>query len=205
MADTPIQPASGSLAANGIALALALSLVITPVAGSLSATATAGVVSQATSTAITPTVGSVTLAGVAPGFSKPTVTAMVPTVGAVALSGVASTLAQAIGAVSNFDSVDQGIVTWSGIANGQVGTRVPPAPAYGKVSLQVTGTFGSGGSIKLEGSNDGINWAALSPAALTGAGFFAALGANEKPRYLRPNCTAGDSTTALTVVAWFSS
>jgi hypothetical protein len=203
MSDTPISPPSGSVAAAGVALAMALSFAIVPLAGGVSVSNGAPVVTQQTSTAIAPTVGAVALAGVAPTFAKPTVTAMVPTVGALALAGVASTVAQASGAVTSFDGLEQGLVTWSGIGNGQLGTGVPFRS--GKVSLQVSGTFGSGGSIKLQGSNDLVNWADLTPTALTSAGFFAALGANEKPRAIRPNCTAGDTTTALTVVGWFSS
>ena len=217
MSDTPIQPSSGSVTAAGVASTLAflmaplvgtLSLVgVAPtnaismgtLTGTSSFVGAAPVLTSGTAKVITPTVGSITLAGVASTVAKPTVTAMTPTVGAVTFAGVASTLAQAIGQVM---SADGGLSVWTGIGNGQVGTYAPFRS--NKVSLQVTGTFGSGGSIKLQGSNDLVNWNDLSPAALTSAGFFAALGANEKPRAIRPNCTAGDATTALNVVGWFS-
>jgi hypothetical protein len=39
---------------------------------------------------------------------------------------------------------------------------------------------------------------------LTAAGFFAALGIMEHPRFIRPNVTAGDGTTSLTVTGYFS-
>jgi hypothetical protein len=204
MSDTPMQPAAATLSAIGIASALAISLVITPVAGALSLGTGTPALTSATSTVITPTVGAVTLGGVAPTFTKPTVSGFTPTVGSITLAGVASTVAQAIGAVTSFEQIGQSTVVWAGIGNGQAGTFAPKTPGYGKVFVQVTGTFGSGGSIELDGSNDGFNWVKLSSAALTSAGFFAALGANEKPKYIRPNCTAGDATTSLNITAWFS-
>jgi len=157
-----------------------------------------------TVTAITPTVGAVTAAGVAPTVSKPTVTAMVPTVGAIAVAGVASTVAQSIGPVVSVGvPFESATITWPSMPNGLAGSIHPPM-RYRTASFQVFGVFGAGGSIKLQGSNDGANWADLTPTALTGAGWFAALGASERPKYIRPNCTAGDATTALTVVGWFS-
>lgn len=203
MSDTPISPGAGSLTATGVVAAMAMSLTFVPQVGGVSLAGAAPGFTSGTATVITPSVGATTLAGVASTIAKPTVTGMTPTVGAVTMAGVASTVAQASGAVANFDGLDQGLCVWSGIGNGQVGTFVPFRS--GKVSLQVTGTFGSGGSIKLQGSNDLINWWDLTPTALTSAGGFAALGANEKPRAIRPSCTAGDATTNLTVTAWFSS
>lgn len=65
--------------------------------------------------------------------------------------------------------------------------------------VQVTGTWGAGGSISVEGSNDGSNWATLNNAQGTAA----TLTANgikqivEVPRYARVRVTAGDGTTNL--------
>lgn len=92
-------------------------------------------------------------------------------------------------------------VTWAAITNGSQGDAA--GGPYVTASFQATGTFGAGGSIRMEGSNDGTNWFALSPTALTAAGIFAALGAAEHPRFIRPNVTAGDGTTAITVVGFF--
>lgn len=203
MSDTSISPPSGSVTAAGVAAAMAMSLVIAPTAGAWSVSGAAPGFTSGTATVITPSVGAATLAGVASTISKPTVTGMTPSAGATTLAGVASTVSQQIGVVATLDGLEQGLAVWTGIGNGQVGTLVPFRS--GKVSLQVTGTFGSGGSIKLQGSNDLINWWDLTPTALTSAGGFAALGANEKPRAIRPSCTAGDTTTNLTVTAWFSS
>lgn len=98
--------------------------------------------------------------------------------------------------------VDGLAVTWTGIQNGSQGDAAGGPYAYFMAS--VSGTFGVGGSISLQGSVDGVNWFNLSPPALTAAGMFAALGAAEHPRYIRPNVTAGDGTTSLTVVGFFS-
>lgn len=87
---------------------------------------------------------------------------------------------------------------WSAVPNGNQGAgwRLPP---FRTAFFEATGTFGAGGSVQLEGSNDGTNYFKLSPAALTAAGVFAALANNEYPMFIRPNVTAGDGTTAITV------
>lgn len=155
-------------------------------------------------TPISPGAGAAALTGNTATNTPGTVTQRTPTVGACALAGVAATLALAVGPyIATEVQGESATVTWPGIVNGQVGVQQPRL-GYRAVSVAVAGVFGSGGSIKLEGSNDGTNWFALSPAALTGAGFFAALGAAERPKFVRPNCSAGDTTTSLTITAWFS-
>lgn len=99
-------------------------------------------------------------------------------------------------------SLDGDVVTWAAIPNGNQGDAA--GGPYRSASFQASGTFGSGGSVKLEGSNDGSTWADLSSAARTTAGFFAALGAGEHPRFIRPNVTAGDGTTAITVTGFLA-
>lgn len=73
----------------------------------------------------------------------------------------------------------------------------------GGVTFQVSGTWGAGGALVIEGSNDGTNYFTLTDqanAALT-------LSANalktvrDTPLYIRPRVTGGDGTTSLTVVA----
>lgn len=92
------------------------------------------------------------------------------------------------------------VCTWAAIPNGNNGDAAggPYVTAY----FIVFGTFGVGGSVSLQGSNDGVNWQNLSPAALTAAGAFI-LGLTEHPKFIRPIVTAGDGTTALTVVGFF--
>lgn len=75
-------------------------------------------------------------------------------------------------------------------------------PPFRTAFFQAFGTWGVGGSVQLEGSNDGNHWAKLSPAALTADGVFAPLGNNEVPKYIRPHVTAGDGTTSLTVIGF---
>jgi hypothetical protein len=90
--------------------------------------------------------------------------------------------------------------TWNNIPNGNQGSGWQMRPSYRTAWFTATGTFGADGSVQLEGSNDGANWFKLSPAALTAAGSFAALGVTEVPKYIRPNVTAGDGTTSITVI-----
>lgn len=73
---------------------------------------------------------------------------------------------------------------------------------YADKTFQVFGTLGAGGSVLIEGSNDGVVWAPLSNRQGT-AMAFAAIGFNtsqDRPVYVRPRVTAGDGTTSLTVI-----
>ena len=73
-------------------------------------------------------------------------------------------------------------------------------------TVQVLGTFGAAGSINIEGSNDGgTTWGILNdsrgkgnPLTFTAAAPPAVI--NENPELIRANVTAGDGTTALTVI-----
>jgi hypothetical protein len=90
------------------------------------------------------------------------------------------------------------LVTWTGLLNGDTGQPME-MPDYGDLTVTVEGTFSTGGSITLEGSNNGTNYYALTDGqgnaiTKTTAGIEAII---ETPRYIRPNVTAGDGTTAL--------
>lgn len=66
--------------------------------------------------------------------------------------------------------------------------------------IQFHGTFGVGGTIKLQGSNDGTNWYDLADAqgnaiSKTAAGIEQVL---EMTQFVRPYVSAGDGTTSLT-------
>ena len=72
---------------------------------------------------------------------------------------------------------------------------------YADRCVQVAGTFGTGGSVTIEGSNDGTNFVVLTDPqgnalTVTAARIEQIL---ELPRYVRPRVTAGDGTTSLTV------
>lgn len=92
------------------------------------------------------------------------------------------------------------IFTWSGLANLDDGDPVAMS-AYSDRSVQVTGTFGVGGNCRIQGSNDGVNWAVLTDPQgndlnITSAKIEAVL---EVTRLIRPLITAGDGTTNLAV------
>jgi hypothetical protein len=106
------------------------------------------------------------------------------------------TFTKVIGPTGGIDAV---VATWGPMANGDTGSPLK-RPDLVDRSLQVTGTFGAGGSVAVEGSNDGVNFYALSnpqgtTIAVTAAGI---VQIEEATVYVRPHVTAGDGTTSLT-------
>lgn len=94
------------------------------------------------------------------------------------------------------------VATWSGLLNGDVGNAFEFTD-WADRTVQVSGTFGAGGNVLIEGSNDGTNWNTLTDA--TGAALGTITTATlkqltEAPRFARPRVSAGDGTTNLTVV-----
>lgn len=107
-------------------------------------------------------------------------------------------------------------IHWSGLAYDSggaatVGTPYEWTPGVNRC-VQVVGTFGSGGHVKMQGSN--LESPSTTEAAATLHDWFlltdplgntidlTANGAKEiteTPRWVRPVCTAGDGTTALDV------
>lgn len=73
----------------------------------------------------------------------------------------------------------------------------------GGVTFQVTGTWGAGGALVIEGSNDGSTFFTLTDQANAAL----SLSANglktvrDTPMFIRPRVTGGDGTTSLTVIA----
>ena len=92
------------------------------------------------------------------------------------------------------------VCTWTPLANGDDGTPFEN-PGSSDRSVQITGTFGVGGTISLQGSNDGTNWAILTDPQGNALTFTAAKieAVSELTRYIRPLVSAGDGTTSLTV------
>jgi hypothetical protein len=95
------------------------------------------------------------------------------------------------------------VAQWSGLLNGDDGAPIE-LDQYGDISAQVTGTFGTGGSVAIEGSNDTTNFVGLKDPsntliAFTAAGIKSVL---EKTRQVKPHCTAGDGTTTLVVTMY---
>lgn len=82
----------------------------------------------------------------------------------------------------------------TGSAVGGMGAR--------QLTVHAFGTWGAGGNVNIEGSNDGTNWDVIDDEGGTpiafGANGFAALPVS--PRFVRPFVTAGDGTTDVDVV-----
>lgn len=98
-------------------------------------------------------------------------------------------------------------VEWSAIANAGDGTPINVAD-YDDISFQAYGTFGAGGSISLEGSNDltaPTNFYILTARGGTAAATMTAAGLksiNENPLWIKPAVTAGDGTTAIDCIVF---
>lgn len=111
-------------------------------------------------------------------------------------------MAERAGVMANVNRTwsDSFTITWSGLLNGDTGTGVLIPYSEG-MCFQVAGTFGSGGSVTLKGSNDGTNYIALTdPQGNAITKTSAAIEqVEEKPLYIRPEVTAGDGTTDLVV------
>ena len=91
-------------------------------------------------------------------------------------------------------------VQWAGLANSNLGAPVDLVEFTDR-SVQVEGTFGSGGTVAIQGSNDGTNFETLRDPSSTSLSLQAAglHGILEMTGLIRPNVTAGDTSTALTV------
>lgn len=92
------------------------------------------------------------------------------------------------------------IARWANAANGDT-CNAQAAAQYTDKSVQVFGTFGAGGQVSVEGSNDGDNWATLSdpqgnPRLFTSAKIEMV---SEATHFIRPVVT-GDGSTSLTVL-----
>lgn len=91
--------------------------------------------------------------------------------------------------------------SYAAMANGDTGTPIPWVQ-WADRSVQVTGTFGAGGNLRWEGSNDGgTTYATLTDPQGNALDFTAAKieQITEIVELARPRVTAGDGTTSLTV------
>jgi len=94
------------------------------------------------------------------------------------------------------------IRVWANMANGDEGDPII-LTKYNDRTIQVSGDFGVGGTLALEGSNDGTTWLAMrdvfnAPVTATAAKLITL---TEVPVYVRPRVTAGNGATSLTVTA----
>lgn len=89
---------------------------------------------------------------------------------------------------------------WDNLLNGDTGSPQSGASLPDK-NVQVSGTFGAGGSVNIRGSNDDVSYFTLTDPQ-GNALVFTAAGMEqiaENPRYISPEVTAGDGSTDLTV------
>jgi hypothetical protein len=91
------------------------------------------------------------------------------------------------------------LTQWTGLANGDSGAPLQ-MPDCSDRSIQIGGTFGAGGSLQIEGSNDGTNYIVLTDPQGNALTFTTARleAVSEATAYIRPRVTAGDGTTLLT-------
>lgn len=92
------------------------------------------------------------------------------------------------------------VVQWEEMANGDTGAPVK-FPQHADRTIQVTGTFGAGGNLRWQGSNDESNYATLTDPQGNALDITTAKieAVTELTLAARPNVTAGDGTTSLTV------
>jgi len=95
-------------------------------------------------------------------------------------------------------------VVWGPMVNGDVGIGATLV-AHADRSFQFEGTFGAGGAVLVEGSNDLANWRTLNdpqgtPLSITSP---AIKQITEVVRSIRPRIVAGDGTTEITVSCLF--
>lgn len=92
------------------------------------------------------------------------------------------------------------VISWTPLANGDSGAAIT-MPGSADRAVQITGTFGAGGTVVIEGTIDGTNYVTLTdPQGNAISKTAAAIEAiSEIVSQIRPRVTAGDGTTALTV------
>lgn len=94
------------------------------------------------------------------------------------------------------------VAQWAGLTQATLDDGAPvEMPGSWQRSVQVQGTLGAGGSVKIEGSNDGTNYQVLHDPQGVALDITALSikAIQDLPRYIRPRVTAGDGTTSLTV------
>jgi hypothetical protein len=93
------------------------------------------------------------------------------------------------------------VVSWLNMANGDDGQPFEFCQ-YADRSIQVVGTFGAGGIVRIEGSNNGTDWAVLTDAQGNDLNFSSAKIEQviEATFLIRPRVVAGDGSTSLSVI-----
>lgn len=104
-------------------------------------------------------------------------------------------------AISGIDAYNGAVVgQWAGLLNTDTGAPLA-VPLYADKSVQVEGTWGTGGALVFEGSIDGVTYYTLNDPqgnALTFAtGTVRIEAVLENCTFIRPRVTGGDGTTNL--------
>lgn len=96
---------------------------------------------------------------------------------------------------------------WTLTDTNDTGAPLDPNGGSGVFSdktYQVSGTFGAGGTIILEGSNDGVTYFALrnthDNSQITGVTAAELEGILENPAYIRPRLTAGTGVSVVVTI-----
>lgn len=91
------------------------------------------------------------------------------------------------------------VITWATLNNGDVGEAYLYKDVAFEKTVQVDGTFGTGGTLVFEGSNDGTNWVTMKDNSGTALSVTNTFVRNvfDAPIYYRPRVSAGDGTTNL--------
>jgi hypothetical protein len=95
------------------------------------------------------------------------------------------------------------IVTWTGLLQSSSDDGSPfSSPGWADRSVQVTGNLGTGGSVRIEGSNDGTNYVPLTDPQGNALDITSLKieSISELCAYIRPRITAGDGSTNLNVI-----
>ena len=92
------------------------------------------------------------------------------------------------------------VVTWASMANGDTGEFVT-LPAHADRSVQLGGTFSTGGTVVIEGSNDQTNYLVLDDFQGNALSFTTAdlESISQVTERIRPDVTAGDGSTSINV------
>lgn len=103
-------------------------------------------------------------------------------------------------AITNTGTSKACVATWPTMTNGVDGQPLDQSQ-YTDKSVQVSGTFGAAGNLRLQGSNDGVNWCTLTDPQGNALDITSASikFVSEATRYIRPTVTAGDGATNLTI------
>lgn len=113
-----------------------------------------------------------------------------------------ATITPAISSLPTFGNTSVHVYSWTPMTFSGTDVGAPiEMPGSADRTVQVTGTPGTGGSVRIEGSMDGVTYAVLSDPQgnaldITTLKIETIM---ELVRYIRPRITAGDGSTSLTV------